>query len=237
MSTATAEPPIAPVSPPLFDLLKFIHPGQRLLLTGVSWDDYYQLMLDRTAAGRRGVRIAYDHGEMEIMVVSGTHERLKKIVAVLIEAWIVETGGQYLPSGGMTHHRDDLERGFEPDECYYVQNWRNVAGLRDIDFTKDPPPDLTVEVEVTRSALGKLPIYASFKIPEVWRYNGERLIVLLLQPDGSYRESPTSRALPTLPLDEFVRQLAAAATHMDFASIDRQFRAWVRQTYPAPPTT
>ena len=163
----------------------------------MRYADYVELLHARTEAGRAGVRITYDRGEMEIMVVGSTHERLKKIVALLIETWIEETGGDYLPSGGMTHLRADLEKGFEPDECYYVQNWAKVAGTREIDLSKDPPPDLAVEIEVSRTVLNRLPIYAAFKIPEVWRYNGSRLTVLLLQPDGSYRESSVSRAMPT----------------------------------------
>src|SRR5439155_22415191 len=102
---------------------------------------------------------------------------------LLIEAWIAETGSEYVPSGQLTHKRKDLERGFEPDECYYIQNWRKVAGLREIDFSTDPPPDLTIEVEASRSLLGRLPILAAFQIPEVWRYDGEHLTVLLLQPN------------------------------------------------------
>ena len=50
----------------------------------------------------------------------------------LVEAWIEETGGEYLPSGQLTHKRADLERGFEPDECYYIQNWKKVGGLREL---------------------------------------------------------------------------------------------------------
>ncbi len=237
MTTATEAPPSPP--PPqaktLIGLLDYVQPGHRLLLGGVRYADYEELLDARTAAGRRGVRIAFSDGELEIMVVGGTHERLKKIVALLLEVWLEETDGAYLPSGGMTHKRADLEKGFEPDECYYVQNWSKVAGLRDIDLTKDPPPDLAVEIEVSRTVLDRLPIYAAFKVPEVWRYSGSRLVVLLLQPDGTYRESASSLAIPAIPIAELPRFLALADNvGMDFASISRQFRTWIRSLPPAP---
>ncbi|MCI0702468.1 MAG: Uma2 family endonuclease [Planctomycetia bacterium] len=240
MNTTTV-PPATPASAPtpqtkaLLALLDYAQPGFRLSLGGVRYADYEQLLQARTDAGRAGVKIAFDRGEMEIMVVGSTHERLKKIVALLIEVWLEETSGAYLPSGGMTHKRADLEKGFEPDECYYVQNWGKVAGTREIDFTKDPPPDLTVKIEVSRTVLNRLPIYAAFKIPEVWRYNGERLAVLLLQPDGSYRESSVSRALPTLPITEVPRYLALADdVSLDFVTIRRRFGEWVRSLPAAP---
>jgi Uma2 family endonuclease len=243
MNTTTV-PPVTPASAwkpqtrALMALIDYAEPGFRLSLAGVRYADYVELLHARTDAGRKGVRIAFDRGEMEIMVVGGTHERLKKIVAALIETWMEETGCEYLPSGGMTHLRNDLEKGFEPDECYYVQNWAKVTGARDIDFTKDPPPDLTVEIEVSRSVLNRLPIYAAFKIPEVWRYDGSRLVVLLLQQDGTYQESPISRAMPTLPIAEVPRILTMANDlTIGVLEMKRRIREWIRSLPPTAPTT
>jgi Uma2 family endonuclease len=237
MSTATALPPIETV-PSLAGLVNYVRPGQRLLLTGVSWEDYEQL-LDWRDDYRRAVRLTYDSGRLEIMVLTNLHERLRKILALLIEVWIAETGGDYVPSGQLTHKRRDLERGFEPDECYYIQNWPKVSGLREIDFMVDPPPDLSIEVEVSRSVLSRLPIIAAFKIPEVWRYDGERVTVLLLDLDGTYRESATSAAIPNFPFADAPRFLSmASAVDIGFAAIHREFRDWVRATFPPPaPTT
>lgn len=241
MSTATV-PPAAPARSPrtnaLMALIDHAEPGFRLSLAGVRYDDYVELLHARTDAGRSGVRIAYDRGEVEIMVVGGTHERLKKIVDLLIETWIEETGGKYLPSGGMTHLRADLQKGLEPDECYYIQNWQKVAGTRELDLTKDPPPDLAVEIEVSRTVLNRLPIYAAFRVPEVWRYNGARFTVLLLQNDNTYRESSVSRALPALPVAEVQRVLSLADdVSLDFIDMRRRTREWVRALPPTPPNT
>jgi Uma2 family endonuclease len=237
MPTATIPPAASPPPtglPKLAALINNVDPGQRLLITGVRYHDFVRLAEWRDEMCRWSARLAYDHGKLEIMVVTNPHERFRKIVALLIEAWLEETGGEYLPSGQLTHRREDLERGFEPDECYYIQNWKMVTGNRAIDFTKDPPPDLCVEAEVSRTLLERLPIYAAFKIPEVWRYNGQKLIVLLLQLDGSYQESSVSRALPSLPLAELPRFLTLAES-LSFATISRQFRGWIRALPPSPP--
>jgi hypothetical protein len=48
---------------------------QRLLLHGVSWSTYETLL--HCFEGRH-VRLTYDHGELEVMVVSWAHEWAKK---------------------------------------------------------------------------------------------------------------------------------------------------------------
>jgi len=242
MTTATAEtlPPgreTAPDVAALADLLVNLQPGRRVTVAPMDWDAYEYLLAVRDESGRRGVRLTYDRGSLELMPTTNLHERLKKILALLIEAWLAETGADYLPSGGLTIRRKDLQRGFEPDECYYVQNWRKVAGLRELDFTTDPPPDLTVEAEVTRPVDSRLPVFAAFRIPEVWRYDGERVTVLLLGPDGTYQSAAASRAIPNFPFADAPRFLTLAeSVEVSFAAIDRQFRAWVR-SLPATPTT
>ena len=85
-----------------------------------------------------------------------------------------------------TLNREDLRRGVEADECYYVANEPAVRHREDIDLARDPPPDLVVEIEVSRRVLGRLPIDAAIGIPEVWRYDGKTLRVSQLGDDGEY---------------------------------------------------
>ena len=55
-----------------------------------------------------------------------------------------------------------------------------MLGLRErVDLTSDPPPDLALEVEGTRSALDRMGVYAGLGIPEVWRYDGDTFWVHL----------------------------------------------------------
>ena len=73
-----------------------------------------------------------------------------------------------------------------------------MRGRTDLDLSRDPPPDLAVEVEVTHHPADRLAVYAALRVPELWRYDGVRLTALLLQPDGTYRPSPASLAFPFL---------------------------------------
>jgi Uma2 family endonuclease len=205
--------------------------GWQVVLRGLNWADYRQLLDARVAAGRRAIRITYFRGQAEIMTVSNPHERWKKLLALLIETYLIETGIPFNPSGGITLDREDVDSGFEPDECYYIRNAARAAGARDLDFTVDPPPDLAVEIEVSRTVVGRLPAYASLGVPEVWRFDGEAVTVLVLQPDRTYREAAASVALPLFPLGDVPGYLQTAETS-DFGTAVRRFRAQVRQSPP-----
>ena len=80
-----------------------------------------------------------------------------------------------ISSASTIFRRDDLQCGFEADESFYIQHEAVVRGKTEIDLAIDPPPDLVVEVEHTRSAINKLALLAAIGVPEVWRYDGQRL--------------------------------------------------------------
>lgn len=213
--------------------IRTVRAGECVQIRDVTWSTYEKLLETRDRIRPR-TRLLFDRGSLELMVVSNSHERLKEIVGLLVAAWIEETGGDYVPSGELTHKRPDLERGFEPDLCFYIASAHKVLGLRELDFAKDPPPDLAVEIEVTQSVLDRLPIYAAFGVPELWRYDGETLTVLVLGTDGAYSASQSSPSLPRLPLADFSRFLGMAqSTEVGFATIARQFRAWIRTNFPS----
>ena len=71
-----------------------------------------------------------------------------------------------------------------------------------------------------------MPIYAAFKIPEIWRFDGERLGVYRLHK-GKYRENKRSAIFPFLPLEQmadFIRQMP----EQDETSLLRSFVRWIR---------
>jgi hypothetical protein len=72
-----------------------------------------------------------------------------------------------------------------------------------------------------------LGIYAALRIPEVWRFDGETLRVLLLRDDGTYAPSETSAAFPFLPMPEIARFLRDYDMNND-SRWGRSFRTWVR---------
>jgi Uma2 family endonuclease len=194
------------------------------VLHNVSWETYEALLRER---GNDGPRMAYDRGELEIMSPSPKHEKLKKVVARLVEAYSEELAIDIGSTGSTTFRLQLKERGLEPDESYYVQNEARVRG-RDIDLAVDPPPDLAIEIDLRRSHLDKLGIYAALGIPEVWSHDGKRLVVHLLQASGTFTDGETSAAFPGLPIPELVRFLDRIAIDSE-TKILRAFRSWLRE--------
>lgn len=198
---------------------------QHILLSNVDWDTYI-LFSDRI--GERNIRCNYNGVDLELMTISPEHERAKSLLARLLEALTVEMAIDIAGFGSMTCRRQDLAHGFEPDECYWIEHEPQVRGRDHIDLTRDPPPDLMLEVEISRSFVDRLALAARLGVPEIWRWNGDTLCVMLLRSDGQYSESERSRALPFLPIAEFARFL-----HRDTAQSDtrwmQSFLAWVRE--------
>ena len=93
----------------------------------------------------------------------------------------LELGIDVASCGSLTCKREDLQRGFEPDECYYIENEALMRGRRDVDFMRDPPPDLIVDVDISRSSVVRHGIFAAFGVPEIWRFDGEKLLFLALR--------------------------------------------------------
>jgi Uma2 family endonuclease len=184
-------------------------PEQRLVLHGVSWDTYESLLADHLNSSVP--HFTYDRGELEILSPSAEHERDNRKLALLVEIVALEFGIDVDNVGSMTFKRRDLEQGFEPDTSFYIQNEERVRGKSQIELPDDPPPDLVIEMEVTRSAISKLPLYANVGVPEVWRSDGERVMILHLVA-GEYRERPMSAAIPPLTSEILSRFLAASRT-------------------------
>ena len=138
---------------------------QRVLLRNVSWETYERLLAEREES--RVPRFAYDRGMLEIMSPSTELEHPSHIIALLVEVFAEEMNVNVYGVGSTTFRREDLDRGFEPDACFYVQNEEHVRGKPRIGLNVDPPPDLVIEVDITSPPLNKLPIDAQIDVPEI----------------------------------------------------------------------
>jgi Uma2 family endonuclease len=196
-------------------------------MEGVSWETYARLRQELDEAGNH-IRIIYDRGRMELMSpLLPIHEKWKQLLGRLIETLADERGIPISAYGSTTWKRQDIGRGIEADQCYYVQHAPAMRGKKDIDLSQDPPPDLAVEVEVTYRPASKPTIYAALRIAELWRYDGNRFDVLLLRGDGTYAPSLTSAAFPGLAPTEFHRFLSMHPALLD-SEIVAEFRKWLR---------
>jgi Uma2 family endonuclease len=195
---------------------------QRLRFSGVSWDEYIKFS---DSLPERRVRVTYDRGEMEAMTVSSEHEGDKSLLGRLVEALTEEMEIDIKSCGCMTCRREELQRGVEGDEGYWIEHEAEVRGKRHIDLDIDPPPDLFIEIEISRSALNRMAIFAALRIAEVWCWDTHTLRVFLLTAEGTYRPSDKSKAFPFLPLAEFAKFLRP--TKLSETQLIRSFRAWV----------
>jgi Uma2 family endonuclease len=136
--------------------------------------------------------------------------------------------------GSTTCQHEKLKHGIEPDECYYITTPLPPMGIGPLDLTIHAPPDLAVEVDVTSSSIPRQPIYGALGVPEVWRFDGTRVVPLHRQVDGTYRPAERSLAFPDLPMTEFNRFLAMALTtgpnsqHAQHAAVVA-LRDWARR--------
>jgi Uma2 family endonuclease len=199
---------------------------QRMVLSGIDWTTYRRLL--EALKHNRGVRLTYDRGELELMTLSHAHESFGHFLGRLIEAMTEELGLTVKGGGSTTFRRRRAQRGLEPDACYWVANEPRVRGKSVIDLRTDPPPDLAVEIEISRSALDRLGIYARLGVPEVWRYDGQTLSFHRLGAGARYVAAANSVAFPWLTPADLMPFLAMIIQSEENAIV-RQFRAWVRQ--------
>jgi Uma2 family endonuclease len=95
-----------------------------------------------------------------------------------------------------------------------------------LDLMIDPPPDVVIEVDITSSSTGRLPIYAELGVPEVWRCNGHSLKFNELA-DGAYREITESIALPGIK-PASIMQIVDQRFDFGQTSLVKQFRDSIR---------
>jgi Uma2 family endonuclease len=193
-----------------------------VVLYDVSWDTYERLL---GAFGDRRLPHTYSNGALEIMSPTQYYDWLKGFVGRLIETAALELDIPIKGIGSTTLRRQMKEKGLEPDECYYVRNETRVRGKRKLDLKKDPPPDLTVEIEVSRKILDRLEAYAKLGVPEVWRLDGKSVTFLKLAREN-YRTIKSSLAFPTIVPDDILRFTSLMEKH-DENSIVRQFIKWL----------
>ncbi|MBD6617140.1 Uma2 family endonuclease [Komarekiella sp. 'clone 1'] len=197
----------------------------RVLLQNISWQTF-KIMLAEMGSERNS-RFAYDNGTIEIMNPLMPHENSNRLIEGFVVVLCEELGLEIRRAGSLTLTRDDLERGAEPDSSYYIQNEALVRDKENIDIATDPPPDLVLEVEYSRSAIDKFRLYAAMGVPEFWRYNGSVLRVYALE-GRQYSETQTSPTFAPLSIKEIPRFIQQAKKDGEIATT-RAFRAWVRQ--------
>ena len=223
MSTAgVLKPPQAPTH-----LLDSFPPDTRIVIAGVTWDDYENLV---DALGEReNCRVAFDGEDIEMMTLGPFHERQRSRLELFIAFVASELKVRSQPMGSTTWRRRDLARAIESDLCYYFDPAKlaAVTAAADSDDIGDyPNPDLTVEVDVSPPKIDRSGIYAALNVPEFWRARKRSVSIEQLGPDGKYVPVPRSRFLPVRPED--VTRWVFSEDASDLVRWEERLREWVR---------
>src|SRR5262245_55456022 len=165
------------------------------VLYGIDWRTYTRLL--RAFEGRHRFRLTYDRGTLEIMSPLWEHERPAEVLGCFIVVLTEEFNLPRLAGRSVTLRRRRKRRGLEPNHCYWIASAPRLQGKTHLDLRVDPPPDLAVEIDVTRSSLDRMQIYAALGVPEVWRLSAAGLAFNVLQ-SGAYQVQPNSLAFPAL---------------------------------------
>ncbi|MDJ0713556.1 MAG: Uma2 family endonuclease [Prochloraceae cyanobacterium] len=168
-------------------------PEERRIISPVPWEEYSKLA-DRLGDSSR-YRVSYLDGTLVIMSPSRSHEKIKKHIAVLLEAYLQEAEIDYYPLGSTTFRKEEGRVGKEPDECYCIGSEKEF-------------PDLAIEISVTSGGVDTLEVYKRLGIKEVWLWKNNRFSIYFLAKEN-YVKQEKSTLLPDLDIG-LIEKLAIA---------------------------
>jgi Uma2 family endonuclease len=207
---------------------------QRVVLDKISWQKFENLLAE--LGPERATRFAYDRGRMEMMNPPDEHERYRKLIESLLLVLADETYLKVVGFDSALLQQPELQCAIEPNACFYISHAPQMADKSNLDLSRDPVPDLVLDIAFTTSTLDKLPIYAALGIPEVWCYtsnnNGkpvreQQLVIYQLQ-NQQYYSSETSLAFTFLPAArvlEFIEQ----SDSLGLVQSLQLLRAWTQE--------
>jgi Uma2 family endonuclease len=196
-------------------------PDRRVVFRGVDWAFYEQLM-DSIPEGSN-IHVDFDGRDLEVMAIGPDHEDLKYSLGQFVSLVAAEFE---IPCKGLaetTWKRPQLSRGLEADQCYYFRP-EKVAAMVHLRRSKDiaayPNPDLAIEVDISRPEVDRPGIYAALEVAEIWRSDGENIIIERLTSNGTYEAVEASGFLP-VRAEEIRRWVIEEDTSDDTAWIRR----------------
>lgn len=136
--------------------------------------------------------MAYSDGSLELRRPSKLHEIVNRLLSKIIFALAEELGLAIVDLGSATWNREDLDKGIEPDSCFFIQNAGLVQGLNP-EISPNLSPDLAVEVDIASTSHKKLAIYQALSVPGLWLDVNGRMKILDLR-DEQIREVGRSLA-------------------------------------------
>ncbi len=197
--------------------------GSDIFLRGQTWENYEEIL--ESVGEASGLRISFDGRNVKIMTLSTKHEKYVRFIEMIITTLSLKIRKRILHFGSATIKSSCQERGSEPDCCFYVQNAELVADKDTIDFSRDVPPDIVVEIDIHHSSTEKFEIYSKLRVPEFWLYDGERLRIYRFESE-TYVAVKKSVALPILS-DDVLTDFLNRLQNSDQFEILLKFENWL----------
>jgi Uma2 family endonuclease len=200
------------------------------VIKGVGWA-VYDCLSEAIGEGQH-VRLAYDGEDLEIMTAGYPHERYKEMLGKFVAAVSRAKGIPRKSAGETTWKRPDLERGLQADECYYflVEKFAAVEaafGRGSTEAVDYPNPDLAIEIDLSGPRVDRSEIYAKLRVAEVWRFDGESVVIEQLRGDGSYAPAEVSLFLPIRPKD--ILRWLIEEDYADELAWERRLDQWAKR--------
>lgn len=198
-----------------------LSPGSAMTVSGLTWQ-HYQLFLAELGENR-ATRLAYSGGSLEIRMPSKLHEIVNRLLSKIIFTLAEELGLEIVDLGSTTWNREDLDKGIEPDSCFFIQNAGLVQGLNP-EIRPNLSPDLVVEVDIASASDKKLAIYQALGVPELWLYRNSEVKILDLR-DRQICELENSLAFSVVSVEQLQAWIEMRETGTDLTVVKavRQF--------------
>ena len=160
-------PPRGPLEPP----------GEgRVVLSGVSWDQYMAIDEER-GADHSHPRLYYLDEQLEIMTTSRRHEKLSEWLSDLLSDYLLDLDMEVFPCGQAALQKVN-QAGAEPDKSWCLGEEKEFL-------------DIALEIALTSGGLNKLEIYRRFPVQEVWFWRKDGLEIWDLKADASGYDGPS----------------------------------------------
>ena len=183
-----------------------------------TWQEY------KTLCEQRGdgsiPRIKYRSGEVLLMSPLPKHGRDVSLIADIIKVLLDSTGCEYDSFTPVTMQLPE-ESGIEPDYCFYIDHWQAVSGKERIDWCNDPQPDLVLEIDIT--SYSDVQDYLPYRVPEVWLFRNQHLLIYQLQGD-KYSIASQSQYFPDVNLSEIMARCLEIAYQRNTSAAIRDLR-------------
>jgi Uma2 family endonuclease len=149
----------------------------------------------------RGVKLAFYHGTIEILMPGQDHEIFSRIIGYLVTTYLIDQGIEFVSTGAMDQEKTDVAFA-QADESFCLGG-------------RKPIPDLAIEVVFTSGTPHKLEKYQALGVPEVWFWQDGTLAIYHLGDKGYDRHNHSQLpGFTTLNIDLLKRCILIGETSL-----------------------